>query len=154
MVVCSYFCRFEQTSCSFRGSYNAVFMIDGIHDMNSKFMFKRTGDQICAFVNGAQRGCYSQKQAGPMYGAIQNDGGSSRNLHQCYWKVGSSTSDKDGKVQYNSESTTAKPSGCSSKTCLFETCDDHILNTVKDGRRLITCHELESDGCDCSGCVW
>merc|ERR1712146_286918 len=95
-----YFCRFEQATCSYRGSYNKVFGLSSIHDMNTKFMFKRVGTEICGYTNGNKQGCYSQKQAGPMYGAIQNDGGSSRNLHQCYWKLSVSES-KDGKPAYN-----------------------------------------------------
>lgn len=82
-----FFCRFEQTSCSQRGSYSSLFSLSGIHDLNARFMFKRIGTQICAYINGNKKGCLPGSHSGPMYGAIQNDGGSSRNMHKCYYKT-------------------------------------------------------------------
>ena len=46
----------------------------------------RIKGEICVWVKGSKRGCYSQKHTGDMYGAIQNDGGSSRHLDNCYYK--------------------------------------------------------------------
>merc|ERR1712150_44298 len=89
-----YFCRFEQSTCSYRGSYDKRFGLANIHDQNTRFMFKRVGDVICAYTNDKQQGCYSHKTKKDMYGAIMNDGGSSRNLHKCYYKTSS------GKASY------------------------------------------------------
>merc|ERR1711937_138222 len=84
-----YFCRFEQSTCSFRGGYGKVFGLNNIHDMNARFMFKRVNGEICGYMNDKKQGCYPQKTSAPMYGAIQNDGGSSRNMHKCYYKTSS-----------------------------------------------------------------
>lgn len=81
-----YFCRFEGASCAFRGSYSAVFSLPNIHDENTEFKFVRKAGQICGYTKGVKRGCYSQKYTGDMYGAVQNDGGSSRNLHRCFYR--------------------------------------------------------------------
>merc|ERR1719498_548488 len=62
-----YFCRFEASRCSFRGSYNSIFGID-VHADGTDFMFKREGDEICGYVKGKLAGCYSQKTSAPLYG--------------------------------------------------------------------------------------
>lgn len=81
-----YFCRFEASRCSYRGSYDQVFAIT-MHADGLDFMFKREGDEICGYVQGKLSGCYSQKTTAPLYGAVMNDGGSSRNMRNCYWKL-------------------------------------------------------------------
>jgi len=89
-----FFCRFEGGGCSYRGSYTKLFELKGIHDNNAQFMLKRVGNEICAYINNKKQGCYKKQTGQALYGAVHNDGGSSRNMHKCYWKTST------GKILY------------------------------------------------------
>merc|ERR1712113_23632 len=84
-----YFCRFEANRCAFRGTQDPTFGLSGINDNNARFMLKRVDGTICAYINDKKKGCFSQKTTRDLYGAVHNDGGSSRNMKNCYYKTSS-----------------------------------------------------------------